>query len=940
MKKILILFFTPIVLLAQAENSLPFDKYNCSLFLTLVAYNDMEVIDSHSFAIQRDQDEWKTDFNGGRWRIVVSLEREQNGLFNITCDVTLENGLCEQTAVQLEAIIDNWNVGNYVLLPGAVYDGNRFTSLPMAYPPLMDNPTYFHPKLPITISNVPRLNTWIGESKIEQTTGDPATPAMGFFSASEKQMMWLLTGQRTRFGNSGLTVEESDSRAQCTFSITAPAMRKQRQTMVNQVLSDDRAPDWQAGDSLQLKARLYVDRAKTVQDLFDRFVEIRQDLTGPAKLTHQLPFHAAFDIQQKKYNEQNWDESRGYYSVGMRENMAQDWQLGWVGGLMATLPLLANGDSLSVERAIQNIETIISKTQAPSGFYYGIGNGTNWHGDGFTTPHPHNMHMVRKSADALYYLSKQFLLMEKLNPEWHCPDQWRQALMDLADAFVKLWDEYGQFGQFVDVETGKMLVYGSTAGALAPGGLALAAHYLREDSYLRVAEKSAQFYYNRDVKNGLTTGGPGEILQCPDSESAFALLESFVTLYVITGKSKYKDMAVAMAKQCATWVVSYDYLFPQESLFGRLDMKSAGSVIANVQNKHSAPGICTLSGNSLLHLYRATADPFYLNVLRDISHNITQYLSREDRPVGDMPPGWMNERVNLSDWEGADKVGDIFHGSTWAEVACLLTATEIPSVYLQLRDWNIWTFDHLDVEVVKKNRFGVTLKVTNPTAFASTYSFLIEDARQTKEKLNPVYFTDFKKVRLEAGQSKNIRITYKRFIIENDVQRLPLPEYREIRIPRKTSAYVMPALYWIAGDEPPYSVYSLEMGSRISSLYKPSNAPVRFGATFSAGANFLVSTGPEFPVFFPFTFASIGPEFRFLKNIYVYPNAGNILFPFSLFADMWLFYSSVEVGVRLPLSEKRNLFINYSSKALFQHYDGEWNETPPLIKNVSIGFQF
>lgn len=139
-------------------------------------------------------------------------------------------------------------------------------------------------------------------------------------------------------------------------------------------------------------------------------------------------------------------------------------------------------------------------------------------------------------------------------------------------------------------------------------------------------------------------------------------------------------MALDMARQCAAWVVSYNYKFPEESLYGRLDMKSTGSVIANVQNKYSAPGICTLSGNSLLHLYRATDDTFYLNVLRDISHNITQYLSREDRPVGHMPLDWMNERVYLSDWEVADKVADIFHGSTWAKAACMLTATEIPSV--------------------------------------------------------------------------------------------------------------------------------------------------------------------------------------------------------------------------------------------------------------------
>lgn len=940
MIKLFVFLFMPVVLLAESTEILDLAaKQHCTLYLKLLSYDTSEILDVHSFPIQSSHNEWHVQFNGGRWDIVVKVEKVKSEPYVLTCDVALTDGNAPQTAIQLDAVFDEWTINNYVLLPGAVYNGNRFNVSPMNYPPLMTDLKYSFPTLPITISNVPRLSKGMGHSKIEQTTGDPSTPAMGFFSLSQKQIMWLLTEQRTRFGNSGLTVEESASRSQCTFSVTVPAMRKKRQTMVNQVPSDDRAPDWQTGDSVTLKARLYLDRAKTVQDLFDRFVEIRQDLTGHAKLTHQLPFDAAFHIQQKKYNEQNWDESRGYYSVGMRENMAQDWQLGWVGGLMATLPLIAKGDPLSVERAIQNIETIISKTQAPSGFFYGIGDGTNWYGDGFTTPHPHNMHMVRKSADALYFFAKQFLMLEKLNPDWKCPEHWRQALIKLADAFVKLWNEYGQFGQFVDVETGKMIIWGSTAGAMAPGGLALAAHYLREDNYLKVAEKSAQFYYNRDVKNGLTTGGPGEILQCPDSESAFAMLESFVTLYVITGKSKYKDMAVDMAKQCATWVVSYDYQFPQESLFGRLDMKSAGSVIANVQNKHSAPGICTLSGNSLLHLYRATAEPFYLNLLQDISHNITQYLSRDDRPVGDMPPGWMNERVNLSDWEGEEMVGGIFHGSTWAEVACMLTATEIPSVYVQLRDWNIWTFDHLDVEVVKKNRLGITLKVTNPTDFASTYSFLIEDAQQTKEKLNPVYFTDFKNVKLDAGQSKNIRITYKRFIIEDDVQRLPLPEYRQRRIPQKTVGHVIPGYYWIF-DEDISHLFSLDICARRSTLYKPSNAPFRIGATLSAGANALILVQENDAGLIPIPYVAVGPEIHLLKYIYVYPYVGSVGFPFTGFFDVWIFYRSIDAGFRLPIAEKGHVYITFGSKALFAWQDGEYLETQPKIKNISIGFQF
>ena len=106
------------------------------------------------------------------------------------------------------------------------------------------------------------------------------------------------------------------------------------------------------------------------------------------------------------------------------------------------------------------------------------------------------------------------------------------------------------------------------------------------------------------LRRGLPPGGPGEICQCPDSESAFGLLESMITLYEETGQGEFLGMAVHTANLCLTWCVSYGFRFPSVSTFGRLGMNSLGAVYASVQNKHGAPGICTLSGVSLLKLYR------------------------------------------------------------------------------------------------------------------------------------------------------------------------------------------------------------------------------------------------------------------------------------------------------------------------------------------------
>ena len=42
-----------------------------------------------------------------------------------------------------------------------------------------------------------------------------------------------------------------------------------------------------------------------------------------------------------------------------------------------------------------------------------------------------------------------------------------------------------------------------------------------------------------------------------------------------------------------------------------------------------------------------------------------------------LPAGFINERVNTSDWEGEECVGGVFHGSCWSETSNLLALAEV-----------------------------------------------------------------------------------------------------------------------------------------------------------------------------------------------------------------------------------------------------------------------
>jgi len=322
---------------------------------------------------------------------------------------------------------------------------------------------------------------------------------------------------------------------------------------------------------------------------------------------------------------------------------------------------------------------------------------------------------------------------------------------------VALWEKYGQLGQFVNAETGEIVVGGSTAGALAPAALCAAYEITRKAHYLECARQIARFFYRTATMRGLTCGGPGEILQAPDSESAAALLESFTVLYETDQTKDWLHMACDAAHQLASWVVPYDYAFPQDSRLERRGVFAAGSVWANVQNKHSAPGMCTLSPISYLKLYRATGNENYLRIMSEIARFMPQTASTPENPMYTtknemMLPGEICERVNTSDWEGTHNVGDsIFGSASWPEVSLMLTWSEVPGVYAIPERGVLCVSDHVNAHME-----GGSIIIDNPTIYPARVKVLIETEEDLSAPLGLCWQKRFRIVEIPAGGQASI----------------------------------------------------------------------------------------------------------------------------------------------------------------------------------------
>ncbi|MBE5928684.1 MAG: hypothetical protein E7267_04860 [Lachnospiraceae bacterium] len=677
----------------------------------------------------------KLELEGSLWNVSWNVlhDDERKNISNWNVKFNLASGELKNANVSVGFIFSEWKRDNYVFMPASAYNGNRFRAIRMKYPPMLHEKDCIGADMPITTTDIPRLMQDGKPAWLHFRSGDLATPCMGFWSKKFNEGFQLYAEQDTDAGYTGFLVNELEDSAE--LWLESPAVRKLLYRWSNSERpSDDNGYDFSVGDEVVLDFKVNVFECEDINKFYKEFFSMRKVYHDDEPYINILPFSAAFSIIEKEYLANHWNEKSQYIRLNSNKEpeytIFGDWQTGWVGGGLSSLAFVSSGTELSKERAVKTITTAFERLQNKNGWLYAIEYNGTIYGDDFDDHENYNVLLLRKNADFLLFSIRQIMLMKNKGIE--VPEEWFNGVEKLADAFVRLWNKYGQFGQYIDIEEETILIGGTASVGIAPGALCLASELLGKEEYLQTAIAAAKKYYDDFLMNGITNGGPGDILQAPDSESVFGLLESYVRLYDATKDIYWIECAENCARQCASWCVSYDFHFPEETVFGTLGMKTKGSVYASVTNKHSAPGFCVGSGQSFLKLYKLTKDRRYLDVCRDTAHNITQYLSREDRLIYSwedkyLKPGWMCERVNMSDWETKQNMGGVFYGScSWCIISCLLTYCEIPGILFHTDTGEAIVFDHVEAEVMDEGDFW-TLKVTNRTEFDANVRILVDN---------------------------------------------------------------------------------------------------------------------------------------------------------------------------------------------------------------------
>lgn len=642
----------------------------------------------------------------------------------------------------------NWSSDNYVMIPSVVYNGNRQRIVNRQYATGLDEADYRRPDLALTSNPIPQLSPEFGApSRLEVLVNNAATPAIAWLERAQQKGYILLTDQGIEKDGAiydhALIVEETPDRSVSSLVVSAPGVREKRLEFIGFSESRDRGLAFRKGEEVKVRIRLFAFDAPAVPVVLDRFHQVRKLQTGENSPRNLKPASEVMRLMTSNIDRRYMKcDGREFYRP---ENA--DWiSFGWIGGMMNTYPMLALGDPEHLQK-VKNTFDFGLRGQGKAGYFHDLLNSDGKVLGGLRSKP--EISLVRKNADMLYWMLKQFMLLKVQNKADEINPEWEKSIMRLADAFVNTWNKHGELGNYINVETGEVEVYNSTSGVMAVAGLALASEYYGKQEYLDIAEQIGDAYYKKYSLVGFTSGGCGDILQNADSETSIAFLTSCNLLYELTRKPVWLKRAQDAANLCATWVISFDYVLPKETELAKVDGRLTGAVWASTQNKHSAPGFCTSSADALFRLFRATKDFRYAELLHDVWHGYVEGIT---------PNGFICERLGYCDVElrGTRLNGD--GGNGWTELNGCMMAMELPGIYIRPEKNLFYAFDHVDVKLIKGNEREMLLSITNTTPFDAEISVLSESEAEVVKPLSCVAFVNWKKIKVKAGKTIEYRI--------------------------------------------------------------------------------------------------------------------------------------------------------------------------------------
>lgn len=545
-----------------------------------------------------------------------------------------------------------WKYGSdsYTLIPAIYYDGNNYGK------------TGIIPK--ISLPEIPKFSASVSSASY---------PAV---IAKEGEYGYCYNFSPTSFA--GWNGVELDAERE-SFTIFAPA--REKNIYLGDRFADYGRPPfiWQQFSVINIRFSRKEFNCPTVNDVFDcHWNNAIRDKYYPAANEPKISEERAAELVRNwMYEKHMVKNERGeplLLNAFMDEftrwpnALCAEWvtMIGWCCGTMTALPFLKMGGKYR-DFAIEFFDFISQNGNSPSGVKYSVYDGKLW----MTKDHPESSNReynhVRFYPDHLYYLGRAIRFEAESGIKHPC---WEEDFKSGIDIIVDLWEREHDFGIHWEIDGKQVEIKrgGTAVGAYCLLALSEAIlHYPDDDRLRKAFDEASLEYYARCIKTGHCNGGPGDIVEADDSESSAALANALVNRYKLFGGEDNLKMATDAAKLFATWVVNYEPSFPGGSMFEGINV--CGGVIANVQNRHIGPGICTNSARFLYDLGKITGDDrwceLYYNVKSAAINCTTSYDGEFFGLTFNAPfmKGMLSEQINIADVLNPP-------GETWRVSAC------------------------------------------------------------------------------------------------------------------------------------------------------------------------------------------------------------------------------------------------------------------------------
>jgi len=369
-----------------------------------------------------------------------------------------------------------------------------------------------------------------------------------------------------------------------------------------------------------------------------------------------------------------------------------DWHqiTGWCGGPMTACGLLALGGE-HAKFAVANLDFLAVEAPGRHGLARPVFDGKKWHdhlggvpgGCSIRMPADYCLWMLRAAASEA--------LAGRMRPAW------KAAARRGLEAMCQLWEKHGEFGYAWDWSKPEPVLVqgGGCTGAFALLALSEGLRAWPGDPLFIRTARAAAAQLAPQAYAGRCQGGPLDILLADDSESVAALTEALLRLSQLLEDPGLLKAAEAAGRLFASWVLGWAPPFPPGSALEGINV--CGGVLANVQNRHVGPGICTSSARFLHDLAQVTGDLRWEQLYRDVlsaavnclpvtegemlglTGTMSHGAGSDAAVMGWTPvaPGMLTEQINVADCLG--KPGEFWPVSaSWGMTSILLAWAERP----------------------------------------------------------------------------------------------------------------------------------------------------------------------------------------------------------------------------------------------------------------------